>query len=322
MQLSSCEHNEESHNLRVWLDYITLYPWNVKRNIERPTSLIEIQKEIAILKANVNREIYGMDAAKEEMLRYYLDFRMGNKSMYTIALAGPPGVGKTIFFQVFAKYINMPFRIVQGGCITDVSYIQGGHKMYIGSSAGCITDAIQDAKCEDVMVILDELEKIYDNVNPLAIMNQINHMVDRSSNHMFTDHYVGSSLPVDYSKILFAATLNDKTRLSDVTDNRLCLIELNGYSIKEKIEIAKNYVLPKMIKESIFKDNILTIDDNTLQYIIEKKIEHEPGIRKLQNVFKQIISKMQFTYISALKSDKVGMEMYTITNKMIDEILK
>ena len=120
--------------------------------------MTDLQQEIEMLKNNVNREIYGMDKPKEEMLRYYLNFRMGHKSSYTVALCGPPGVGKTIFFQVFAKHIKIPFKIIQGGCITDVGYIQGGLKIYIGAGAGCITDAIHEAKQEDIMIIFDELE--------------------------------------------------------------------------------------------------------------------------------------------------------------------
>ena len=305
MQLSTCNHDEESHNMRIWLDYVTTYPWTCTSNstLNNNMSMTVLQKEIEDLKLNVNREIYGMDKPKEEMLRYYLDFKMGHKSTYTIALCGPPGVGKTIFFQVFAKHIKIPFKLIQGGCITDVGYIQGGLKMYIGAGAGCITDAIHESKQEDLMIIFDELEKIYDNVNPMAIMNQINHVIDISSNHTFVDHYIGSNLPVNYSRGLFGATMNDKTKLTDVTDNRLLIFDLQGYTLEEKINIAKNYVLPKMIKDSIFKDNNnLVFSDDIIKYIIDKKVEHEPGIRKLEHTFKQIISKMQYSHI--INNDK------------------
>lgn len=325
MHLSVCSQDEESNNLRVWLDYVTTYPWNIihSTNITKMVSMTDLQKEIEKLKENVNKEIYGMNKAKDEMLRYYVDFKMGHKSVYTVALCGPPGVGKTIFFQVFAKYIKIPFKLIHGGCITDVGCIQGGLKMYIGAGAGCITDAIHEAKQEDILIVFDELDKIYDNMNPMAIMNQINHVVDRSSNHTFVDNYMSSNLPVNYSKCLFGATLNDKSKLSNITDNRLLIIDLEGYTLNEKILIAKQYVVPKMIEQSIFKkeNNIdIVIDDDNIKYIIEKKIQYEPGIRKLEHIFKQLISKLQYSKITngLLKMNEIKI---IIDRKMIDKFI-
>lgn len=314
MELSSCTHDEESHNLKVWLEYITTYPWNITKSL----SLTDLDIELNELRQKVDREIYGMTKAKEEMLKYYMNFKSGKKSYYTIALCGPPGVGKTIFFQVFAKHINIPFRLIQGGCITDVGSIQGGLKMYIGASAGCITDAIHSAKREDVMIVFDELEKIYDNVNPLAIMNQINHVVDRSSNRIFVDNYINSNLPVNYSKCLFGATMNDKLRLTDVTDNRLLIIDLKGYILEEKINIVKNYVLPNMMEKSNDQINIIFGND-IIKYIIEKKTINEPGIRKLEHIFQQIINTLQYLHVINKQSMKIPI---ILTKKMVDDLLK
>ena len=221
MQMSTCKQAEESYNLKLWLEYVLSYPWIMCGKVDRHMTLSELQVEMQQIKLRLNSSIYGMDKCKDVILRYILDFKLGNNPSYTIALCGPPGVGKTCLLQEVARAMQVPFKLIQCGCITDVSYIQGNMKVYVGSAAGCITNAIYESHRNDIIITFDEIEKIYNNINSDALMNQLNHIIDPSSNHSVIDNYIGSIIPVNYSNIMYFATMNDKTKLTNITHNRL-----------------------------------------------------------------------------------------------------
>jgi ATP-dependent Lon protease len=319
MLLQSCKSDEEGFKIKEYLNFIISFPWNIYNGFIKDMKLSDLSDFILNVKSKLNNNLYGMDNVKDELLRHIINFKLGN-STNTIALCGPPGTGKTVFFKELARCLNIPFKLIQGGCIVDLSYIQGHSITYIGAVPGCIASAIKEAGCFDMIIVIDEIEKICESSNGMSIINQLIHILDQSQSSFFCDNYIGN-IPIDLSRILFFCTLNDENKLNPILKNRLKIINLNGYTLDEKIIIAKKHVIPKYINSSIFKDlNLIKMDDNIIKYIIQNKIVPEDGIRSTERCFKELIDILQYLYI--VKDKSINFKNKVICQTLIDKLLK
>jgi ATP-dependent Lon protease len=173
-------------------------------------------------------------------------FRNGNSKGNVICLHGPPGVGKTSIAKSIAKALGRSFTRISLGGMSDESELRGHRRTYMASMPGLIIRALIQAKSNNPVILLDEIEKIGrgHKGNPEHALLEI---LDPSQNSSFVDHYV--AMPVDLSKVMFICTANS-LEMSGPLLNRMELIEVPGYSREEKMEIAKNHLIPLQVREN------------------------------------------------------------------------
>lgn len=258
----------------------------------------------------LNNSHYGMKRVKEKILDivsekiYNNDYNGG-----IICLAGPPGVGKTSVAHSVADALGRKFAKISTGGMKDESEIRGHRKTYVGAMPGKIIDAFLKVKCCNPVFLIDEIDKISSDFrgDPASALLEV---LDSEQNSNFTDNYI--AIPFDISKALFIATANDIDRIPNALRDRLDIIELESYTLDEKIVIAKKYLIPKQAK--LHKIKKYTLSNSQIKYIIEN-YTREAGVRQLERCISVICKKIVRNYI--LKNIKE----YILDIKVIKEML-
>ncbi len=231
---------------------------------------------------------YGMSKIKNRIIEYLAVLKLkGDMKSPILCFLGPPGIGKTSLGRSIAHAIGRKYTRVSLGGLHDESEIRGHRKTYIGAMPGRIIQSIRKVKTSNPVMILDEIDKIGKDLrgDPSSALLEV---LDPEQNHSFYDNYLESEY--DLSKTLFIATANDISQIQPALRDRLEIIDLSGYAVEEKIEIAKRHLLPKQ-KEAHGLDKInFKIQDSVLEKVIED-YTRESGVRELD---RQLASIMRF----------------------------
>ena len=246
-----------------------------------------------------------MEKVKDRILEYLSVLKLNNSNIKSmkgqiLCLYGPPGVGKTSLCRSIAKALNREYLKVALGGIDDEAEIRGHRKTYIGAMAGRILKGLQNVKTSNPVFVLDEIDKMVKNQgDPSAALLEV---LDPDQNKEFVDHYVET--PYDLSKVMFIATANDISNIPDALRDRLELIEVTGYAIEEKIEIAKRYIIPELLKEHGLKEKDVKFKDNVIEKIIDN-YTRESGVRELKRQIATVMRKITRKIVEKEDYDKV-----------------
>lgn len=286
MQSSSSEYQQ----LRNYLDFVLDLPWTKISSSEKNTDT-----EIDLLKAKeiLSKEHFGMEAAKERILEHLAILKLTSRGVDTakspiLLLNGPPGVGKTSLAKSISHSLGCEFQRISLGGIYDFADLKGHRRTYVGAIPGLIIQALRRAKSMSPVILLDEIDKIGmagNKGNPEAALLEI---LDPEQNINFTDHYIG--FPVDLSKVVFIATSNDKWDISEPLRDRMETIDLDGYNCKEKVKIAKEFILPRQLKRNGLSSEQIKIADEVFSSIANS-YTHEAGIRNFERLISKICRK-------------------------------
>jgi len=231
---------------------------------------------------------YGMGKIKNRILEYLAVLKLkGDMKSPILCFLGPPGIGKTSLGKSIAHAIGRKYARVSLGGLHDESEIRGHRKTYIGAMPGRIIQSIRKVKTSNPVMILDEIDKIGSDHrgDPSSALLEV---LDPEQNNSFYDNYLESEY--DLSKTLFIATANDISQIQPALRDRLEIIDLSGYAVEEKVEIAKRHLLPKQ-KEAHGLDKVnFKIQDNVLEKVIED-YTRESGVRELD---RQLASIMRY----------------------------
>jgi ATP-dependent Lon protease len=231
---------------------------------------------------------YGMDKVKERILEYLAVLKLkGDMKSPILCFVGPPGIGKTSLGRSIASAIGRKYVRISLGGLHDESEIRGHRKTYIGAMPGRILQALRKVKSSNPVMILDEIDKVGTDFrgDPSSALLEV---LDPEQNHTFYDNYL--ELEYDLSKVLFVATANDLGAIQPALRDRLEIIDLSGYAIEEKVEIARQHLLPKQ-KEAHGVDKLnFKINNNVLAKIIQD-YTRESGVRELD---RQLASIMRY----------------------------
>lgn len=295
--------NPAAAEYSVVLNYVDLIldlPWGIYTKDD-----FNIKKAGKVL-AN---DHFGLDKVKDRILEYLAVLKLkGDLKSPILCLVGPPGVGKTSLGQSIAKALGRKYvRIALGG-LHDEAEIRGHRKTYIGAMPGRIIQSLKKAKSSNPVFILDEVDKIGADYkgDPSSALLEV---LDPEQNHAFYDNYL--ELEYDLSKVLFIATANSLQTIQPALRDRMEIIPIEGYSIEEKLQIAKKHLLPKQLSNHGLKPKQVQLTDKVLERLIEEYTK-ESGVRELDrqlaSVMRNVAKKVALNekYNPNVKEDDLG----------------
>ena len=241
----------------------------------------------------LDHDHYGMEKIKQRILEYLAVLKLkGDMKSPILCFVGPPGIGKTSLGKSIANAINRKYVRVSLGGLHDESEIRGHRKTYIGAMPGRILQSIRKVKSSNPVMILDEIDKVGTDFrgDPSSALLEV---LDPEQNNNFYDNYL--ELEYDLSKVLFIATANNLQNIQPALRDRLEIIDLSGYAIEEKIEIAKRHLLPKQKEAHGLKDVSFKMSDAVLEKIIAD-FTRESGVRELDRQLASIMRKLARDY--------------------------
>ncbi|MDP9041101.1 MAG: endopeptidase La, partial [Bacteroidota bacterium] len=261
------------------LDLMLDLPWN-----DYTDDLYDLKKASKVL----DQDHYGMKKVKERILEYLAVLKLkGDMKSPILCFVGPPGIGKTSLGKSIANAIGRKYVRISLGGLHDESEIRGHRKTYIGAMPGRILQSLRKVKSSNPVMILDEIDKVGTDFrgDPSSALLEV---LDPEQNNTFYDNYL--ELEYDLSRVLFVATANDIGHIQPALRDRIEIIDLSGYAIEEKVEIAKRHLIPKQKEAHGLKGQPLKLSDKNLVKVISD-YTRESGVRELD---RQLASIMRF----------------------------
>ena len=285
------------------LDLMLDLPWN-----DYTDDLYDLKKASKVL----DQDHYGMKKVKERILEYLAVLKLkGDMKSPILCFVGPPGIGKTSLGKSIANAIGRKYVRISLGGLHDESEIRGHRKTYIGAMPGRILQSLRKVKSSNPVMILDEIDKVGTDFrgDPSSALLEV---LDPEQNNSFYDNYL--ELEYDLSRVLFVATANDIGHIQPALRDRIEIIDLSGYAIEEKVEIAKRHLIPKQKEAHGLKGLPLKLSDKNLIKVIAD-YTRESGVRELDRQLASIMryEAKEYAFKSKLKA--------SITEKDIEKVL-
>ncbi|MET0753404.1 MAG: endopeptidase La, partial [Pyrinomonadaceae bacterium] len=283
------------HVIRTYLEYVLELPW--KKASEEKLDLEEARKIL-------DEDHYGLEDIKERILESLAVVKLRPDSKSPIILfVGPPGVGKTSLGRSIARALGREFDRISLGGVRDEAELRGHRRTYVGAMPGRIIQTFRRVGVNNPVLMLDEIDKMGNDYrgDPASALLEI---LDPAQNNTFRDHYL--DLPFDLSKTFFIATANQLAPIPMPLRDRMEIIQLAGYSDSEKLNIAKQYLIPRQIKENGLSPEQLEISDDAIN-LLTARYTREAGVRQLERTVGNLARKV------ALKVAQGSTEKVTIT---------
>jgi len=287
---SSSEYYKCSH----WITGFTDLPLGVYRDL--PVRLEDGPEKCGEFMAKVHKcmdtAIYGHEEAKLQIMQFVSSWIANPKANGNVlSIHGPMGTGKTSLIKDgVAKALERPFHFITLGGATDASFLDGHSYTYEGSTWGRIADVLMQSKCMNPIIYFDELDKVSETPKGDEINNLLIHLTDGSQNDRFQDKYF-TGIDFDLSRCLFIFSHNNNEKVNPILRDRMYNIKVNGFSMKEKLLIAENYLISAALKDAGLYEKV-SIGKEILQFIVENFTGGEAGVRELKRCIQTIISKL------------------------------
>src|SRR6266702_3427883 len=286
---STPDASPEAGWIRTWLDTVLEIPWNTRT---------DDAYDIAASREVLDADHAGLGDVKDRIIEYLavrkrradkgLAVVGGRRSGAVLALAGPPGVGKTSLGESVARAMGRKFARVALGGVRDEAEIRGHRRTYVGAMPGRIVRAIREAGTMNPVILLDEVDKLGADYrgDPTAALLEV---LDPAQNHTFRDHYL--EVELDLSDVLFIATANVAEAIPGPLLDRMELIQLDGYTEAEKVTIAQGHLLPRQLERAGLEEPDVTLTDEAL-HRLAAEYTREAGVRALERSIARVLRKI------------------------------
>jgi len=297
------EQNAESSMIRTYLDWLLALPWG-KRSEERldPVYAREV----------LDADHAGLEDVKDRIVEYLAVRKLrqergiaeDKKSGAILTLIGPPGTGKTSVGESIARALNREFVRMSLGGIRDEAEIRGHRRTYIGALPGRLVRALRDAGTMNPVILFDEVDKVGADWrgDPSAALLEV---LDPAQNHAFRDHYLDVEL--DLSEVVFIATANVAETIPGPLLDRMEVIRFDGYTVDEKVAIARGYLWPRQRDRAGLRQDEVAIDDETLELIVSQ-YTREAGVRELERELGKLLRKVATGVASGTREAPVAID--------------
>jgi ATP-dependent Lon protease len=299
-----------------YLEFFVDLPW--KKSSKDTMDIVKVQNQL-------DQDHFGLDKVKKRIIEYIAVKSLQQSTNASIkgpilCFVGPPGVGKTSLGKSIALATNRKFERVSLGGVHDESEIRGHRKTYIGAMPGSILNAIRLAESHNPVILLDEIDKLGQDSfrgDPCSALLEV---LDPQQNHTFKDHYLNT--PFDLSKVFFIATANSLSSIPAPLLDRMEIIQMTGYSLEQKVEIAKKYLIPRQIKENGLTAQVPVLDLSVeaLQYIVQS-YTREAGVRQLERQLATICRHFAVQIVQNQNQTQVNQKTILLSKETIRDIL-
>ncbi|MEY1662054.1 endopeptidase La [Isoalcanivorax beigongshangi] len=289
----------EATVVRSYLDWMVTVPWK-KRS--------KVRNDLKVAQDILDQDHYGLEEVKDRILEFLaVQSRVGKVKGPVLCLVGPPGVGKTSLGQSIAKATNRKFVRMALGGVRDEAEIRGHRRTYIGSMPGKVIQRLSKVGVRNPLFLLDEIDKMGMDMrgDPSSALLEV---LDPEQNGTFNDHYL--EVDFDLSETLFICTSNSMNIPAPLLD-RMEVIRIPGYTEDEKINIARQYLVPKQAEANGLKKGELTFDDEALQYIV-RHYTREAGVRGLERAISKVCRKVVKAHLLAGSDEPVQVTEATV----------
>src|SRR3954471_14603645 len=298
----SSEQSPEGGWIRTWLDTVLDLPWN---NRTEDSTDLKAARDI------LDADHHGLEDVKDRIVEYLavrarraqrgMAIVGGRGSGAVMALAGPPGVGKTSLGESVARALGRKFVRVALGGVRDEAEFRGHRRTYVGALPGRIVRAIGEAGSMNPVVLLDEIDKVGSDFrgDPAAALLEV---LDPAQNHTFRDHYL--EVDLDLSDVVFLATANVLESVPGPLLDRMEVVRLDGYTEEEKVTIARDHLLPRQLERAGLTPDEVTVDDDVLR-ALAAEYTREAGVRQLERALAKILRKVAAQLASGEKAAPV-----------------
>merc|ERR1711871_1164803 len=326
--------DSEYYKIKNWVDAFMKIPFGkykeldikMENGIEQCSEFMEKSMDI------LDKCVYGLNDAKMQILQMIGQWISNPSALGTaIAIKGPPGTGKTsLIKEGISKILGREFAFIALGGASDSSFLEGHSYTYEGSLWGKIVQILMEAKSMNPVIYFDELDKVSDTPKGEEIIGILTHLTDTTQNSAFHDKYF-ADVDFDLSKCLFIFSYNDESKINPILKDRMYRIQTKGYSAKEKIIIANNYLLPKLREQVNFSTEDVIIPDETIEYIVSNSglTANEEGVRNLKRCLEVIHTKLNLFRLVKPDNAKITKEIalkvefpFTVKKSDVDVLIK
>ena len=326
--------DHEYYKIKNWVDTFMRIPFGVYKSlsVKMEDGLDVCNDFMENAKNTLDKCAFGLNDAKLQIMQMMGQWISNPSAMGTaIAIKGPMGTGKTTLVKEgISKILGREFAFIALGGAGDSSFLEGHSYTYEGSTWGKIVQIIIESKCMNPVIYFDELDKISDTPRGEEIVGILTHLTDTSQNSQFHDKYF-SEIDFDLSKCLFIFSYNDESKVNPILKDRMYRIQTKGYDAKEKVTIARDYLLPKIREQVNFKAEDVIIPDETIQYIVSNTAltKNEDGVRNLKRCLEIIYTKLNLFRLVKPDTKIFGKDIdikvtfpITVTKKEVDIFIK
>lgn len=326
--------DHEYYKIKNWVDTFMRIPFGVYKSlsVKMEDGLDVCNNFMENAKNTLDNCAFGLNDAKLQIMQMMGQWISNPSAMGTaIAIKGPMGTGKTTLVKEgISKILGREFAFIALGGAGDSSFLEGHSYTYEGSTWGKIVQILIESKCMNPVIYFDELDKISDTPRGEEIVGILTHLTDTSQNSQFHDKYF-SEIDFDLSKCLFIFSYNDESKVNPILKDRMYRIQTKGYDAKEKVTIARDYLLPKIREQVNFKEEDVIIPDETIQYIVSNTAltKNEDGVRNLKRCLEIIYTKLNLFRLVKPDTKIFGKDIdikvtfpITVTKKEVDIFIK
>ncbi len=286
--------SQEANIARTYLELMADLPWG-------DADATKDALDLGAARALLERDHYGLDKVKKRIIEYLSVRKLApNKRGPLLCLAGPPGVGKTSLARSIAESLGRTFVRMALGGVRDDAEVRGHRRTYVGALPGRLVQSMRKAGTTNPVFLLDELDKLGGDASRGDPASAFLEALDPEQNDEFEDHYLGT--PYDLSRVIFICTANDVSKIPLVLRDRLEFIDLSGYTIQEKMAIARNYLVPRALAEHGMKPDSVSFDDAAYD-LLATRYTRESGVRNLQRQLEAMLRDVAMNVVESGKQD-------------------